>query len=272
VREALRAALLRGRNRPRNLGAGSPTIFRGDGLEFAELREYVAGDDPRRIDWAATARAGALQTRVVLEDVALTLAGILDDSGSMRVGRKRPLGEAAHQALAGWFQIAASDDRCVRVTGDGLVAPPGMRGERSALVCANAPSRTPTNVPEALALASAVLPRGTALLVISDFLDCTDAHRALLTALGTRLDCTALVAQDPWEADLPLRGFVTMRDAETGRTERFFFSPRARRRFQRAARERAAATMHRFHAAGWRCEGLDEADGARALSRAFGLR
>ena len=51
-----------------------PTIYRGDGYEFVELRAYVPGDDVRRIDWAATARSGDLQTRVVLEDVALTLA------------------------------------------------------------------------------------------------------------------------------------------------------------------------------------------------------
>ena len=73
---ALRNALLSGRQRPRNPGGGSPVSYRGDGYEFAELRAYVAGDDPRRLDWAATARVGALQTRVILEDVSLTLAGI----------------------------------------------------------------------------------------------------------------------------------------------------------------------------------------------------
>ncbi len=69
----IREALLRARRRPRNLGAGSPTIYRRVGYEFVELRAYVPGDDVRRIDWAATARSGELQTRVVLEDVALTL-------------------------------------------------------------------------------------------------------------------------------------------------------------------------------------------------------
>ena len=53
----LRDALLRGKRRPRRFGAGSPTMYRGDGYEFIELREYVPGDDVRRIDWAATARA-----------------------------------------------------------------------------------------------------------------------------------------------------------------------------------------------------------------------
>ena len=72
----LREALLRGRNRPRVLGGGSPTTSRGDGYEFVQLRGYLIGDDVRRIDWAATARSGALQTRVMLEDIALIFAAI----------------------------------------------------------------------------------------------------------------------------------------------------------------------------------------------------
>ena len=75
----LRAALLRGR-RANVRGGGVASPRRSDGYEFAELRGYVEGDDPRRIDWAATARAGALQTRVVLEDVALVLAAAIDAS------------------------------------------------------------------------------------------------------------------------------------------------------------------------------------------------
>ena len=88
---------------------------RSDGYEFAELRGYVAGDDPRRIDWAATARAGALQTRVVFEDHALTLAAVLDASASMFVGRTRSNYELAAEVAASWFGAAIDDDRCARV-------------------------------------------------------------------------------------------------------------------------------------------------------------
>src|SRR5579872_11970 len=102
----LRDALLRGKRRPRAFGSGAPTIYRGDGYEFVELRAYVPGDDVRRIDWAATARAGEMQTRVVLEDVSLTLAAMLDDSPSMRVGRRRPVLAAAREALCAWYDAA----------------------------------------------------------------------------------------------------------------------------------------------------------------------
>ena len=112
----IREALLRARRRPRHLGAGSPTIYRGDGYEFVELRAYIPGDDVRRIDWAATARAGDLQTRVVLEDVALTLAAIVDTSPSMRVGRRRPLLDAAREALRAWFAAARPAGVVVRIS------------------------------------------------------------------------------------------------------------------------------------------------------------
>ena len=129
----IRDALLRARRRPRHLGAGSPTIYRGDGYEFVELRAYVPGDDVRRIDWAATARSGDLQTRVVLEDVALTLAGILDASPSMRVGRQRPLLDAAREALESWFGAASGEDRCIRVEADAVTPPALQRGARHAV-------------------------------------------------------------------------------------------------------------------------------------------
>ena len=126
----LRDALLRGKRRPRRFGAGSPTMYRGDGYEFIELREYVPGDDVRRIDWAATARAGELQTRVVLEDVALTLAVMVDDTPSMHVGRSRRLVDAAHEAAQAWFAAARSGDRLLRIGSDCTWARRMLRSRR----------------------------------------------------------------------------------------------------------------------------------------------
>lgn len=270
----LRNALLRGRRRPRNFGAGSATVFRGDGYEFSELRAYVAGDDTRRIDWAATARAGALQTRVVLEDVALTLAAIIDDSGSMQLGRTRPLAVAAHEAMTAWYLAAAPDDRCARITVDGFVAPPGMRGYRSGLVCANAPGGTnPFALLAAFDVARAALPRGTALLVASDFYDLDthgDAER-IIGDLGARFDCTALVARDPWFDGFPLRGFVRLRDAEDAAVKRFFIGDKEQARYRTAVRLREERLQTAFGKAGWRTGTLGETSGAHSVLAAFGL-
>lgn len=243
----LREALLRGKRRPRRSGAGSPTIYRGDGYEFVELREYVQGDDVRRIDWAATARTAQLQTRVVLEDVALTLAALVDDSDSMQAGRTRPLLESAREAADAWYACADGSDRIVHLEVD-----------------------RPFELNRAFDVAAAVLPRGSALLVVSDFWDLpADDERLFL--LGLKFDCTALITRDPWHDGLPLGGFVSVRDAESGTVQRLFIGKRERERYPDAIRQREEALFERLGAANWRADVLDEADGGASLQRAFGL-
>ncbi len=268
----LRSALLSGRHRPPNHGAGSPASYRGDGYEFAELRQYLAGDDPRRIDWAATARVGELQTRVILEDVALTLAAIVDDSGSMQVGRHRPLLDAAREALHEWYAAASTDDRCVRVSDRGVTAPPGMRGRSSASACMNASTSGDLHLVASLEIARVALQRGTALLVVSDFFEITPAHRQLLAQLASRFDCTALLARDPWADTLPLKGFVRIRDAETAQARLLFLGKGDILRYYDAVRKRQDEVLGLFTTAGWRNGLLEEDDGARSLFNAFGLR
>ena len=243
----VREALLRGRRRPRRAGSGSPALYRGDGYEFVELREYVPGDDVRRIDWAATARTAQLQTRVVLEDVALTMSVLLDDSASMQAGRERSLLESAREAAQAWYDSAGAGDRIIGLETDGAF-----------------------DLMRAFDVAAAVLPRGTALLVVSDFWDLPEDDEKLVL-LGLRYDCTALVARDPWFDGLPLRGFVRVRDAETGTSQRLFLGAGERRRYVDASRQRDASLRERLERANWRAGVLDESGGAAALLRAFGV-
>lgn len=257
ARSTLRDALLRGRRRPRRFGAGSPTTYRGDGYEFVELRAYVPGDDVRRIDWAATARAGDLQTRIVLEDVALTLAGFVDDTASMQIGRRRPLVDAAREALRTWYDAAGSGDRLLRVMPDRVAHPQVIDDVAFGL------ERT-------LVTARAALPRGAALLGISDWIDFGESLDDLMASLAQRLDCTALIARDPWYGGLPLHGFVRLRGAEHGHL-RLWIGKRERDAFWHAVREREQRTRARLEALGWRTGILEEADGARGLFEAFGV-
>lgn len=253
----LREALLRGRRRPHRFGAGSPTMYRGDGYEFVELRAYVPGDDVRRIDWAATARAGDLQTRVVLEDVALTLAAIVDDSPSMRVGRKRALLTSAEEAMQTWFAVASSGDRCIQV-GSNDIAP------------AHGKISSPFDLRPALRTAYAALQRGSALLVTSDWYGLQADDDGLLMQLGARLDCTALVARDPWFDELPLRGFVRIQGAEGGAL-RAYIGKREQERFATAVREREASVIAQLERAGWRTGILLESSGSKSVFSAFGI-
>lgn len=254
----LRDALLRGKRRPRRANAGAPVRFRGDGYEFVELRGYVEGDDVRRIDWAASARAGGLQTRVMLEDIGLSLAVILDESPSMEVGRTRTLRDAARDACEAFAGAARPGDRVVRVDGGALRHP-------------RAQSTAAFSLSQALRTARRALPRGTALLAISDWFDLGDDDRELLAELGAWCDCTALYARDPWYDGLPLRGMVRLRGAEGGML-RTFIGRRERQNYARAVRARESELATRFERAGWRSAPLLEADGVASLRAAFGLR
>ncbi len=266
---ALRTALLRGKRRPRNAGGGSPTQFRGDGLEFVEVRAYADGDDPRRIDWASSARVGQLQTRVVLEDVSLTLAAILDGSSSMNLGHATSLASAASDAMHTWFGCATGEDRCVRVGTSSLLTPSHLRGRNAAVAAAAATDRTPFSLQRALTTALAALPRGSAVLVISDFLESLD--RDVMARCARRFDMTALAARDPWFDGIPLRGFVHLRDAETGEQTRLFVDATARRKYIEATQRRERDLHALLRSLGWRTEALLEGAGARSLYAAFGL-
>jgi len=262
---ALRDAIVRGARRTRRRGDGVRTPRAGDGYEFAQLRGYVEGDDPRRIDWAATARVGALQTRVFLEQTALVFAAFTDHSASMQVGRRHRLVDAADDALRTWFGAAEREDRTQRIVDDRIVV-----GTRPAL---HATPTQPFDLLRTLTFAAHVLARGASLLAITDGYDVpADGARQLLLRIGARCDATVLLARDPWHAGLPLRGLRRIRDAESGRTRVLYFGRHERERFVRAVAERHARLAAAFADAGWRVGELDEADGRASLERAFGLR
>jgi uncharacterized protein (DUF58 family) len=264
----IRAALLAGRRRPVVRGGARPYPRRGDGFEIAELRGYVEGDDPRRIDWAATARAGGLQVRVLLEEHALCFGAIIDESASMNVGRTRTLRAAAYEALDTWADSIAREDRAARIAPDGVDAP-HLHGNRAASRLRERHETGPFDLNAALRLARAALPRDSALLVVSDFFVPLDDE--ILRELASFVDATALIAHDPWAGGIPLRGFVRMRDAETGMTRAVYLGSRARRRLREATQRRESELLQRLSACGWRCAVLDERSGADSLYAAFGL-
>ena len=268
MRSSIRAALLAGRRRPVVRGGLRPYPRRGDGFEIAELRAYVEGDDPRRVDWAATARAGSLQTRVLLEEHALCFGAVLDSSESLGVGKRRSLRDAAYEALDAWANAVSREDRAVRIFSDEVDAP-RIRGPAAAMRLRERYPVRHFELTAALQLALAALPRDAALLVISDFFD--EPDEGTLREVAMRVDATALVARDPWYEGLPLRGFVRVRDAESGAVRRMFLGARERRRFVDAVRRREERVLARLGACGWRAGVLEERDGAGSLCAAFGL-
>jgi uncharacterized protein (DUF58 family) len=268
VSSSIRAALLAGRRRPIVRGGARPYPRRGDGLEIAELRAYVEGDDPRRIDWAATARAGDLQVRVLLEEHALCFGAVVDTSASMNVGKQRSLRVAADEALDAWSEALGREDRAVRIFADEVDAP-RICGRGAASRLREHRDQPAFDLGEALQLARAALPRDAALLVISDFF--AEPDEGLLRDVAVRVDATALVAEDPWLGGLPLRGFVRVRDAENGAARTVFLGAAARRRYVDAVRRRQERLLALLRECGWRTGVLEEEDGAGSLLAAFGL-
>ena len=257
----LRAAIVRGARRVHAGGTIARGARAGDGYVFDRLRSYAEGDDPRRIDQAATARAGALQTRVYREETALVLAAILDESASMRVGRQRPLAQAGKEALRTWFGVAEHDDTTARIVDTRVV-----RDRRAAPLIDAA---HPDQLNAGLAIALRALPRGASLLVVTDGFD--PVSDEFLDRAGRRFDATILLARDPWCDGLPLRGVVRVRDSETRIVRSLYIGARERRRYHSASAARAELLHGRFRAAGWRTGTLDERDGRASLFRAFGL-
>jgi uncharacterized protein (DUF58 family) len=262
----LRAAILRAARRTSAYGDVARGARPGDGYAFDRLRAYADGDDPRRIDWPASARTGALQTRVYVEETHLVLAAVLDESPSMRLGRRRPLADAAAEALGAWFGAASRDDRVRRIVDDRI-----LTDRRAA---AEARAAAPFALRRGLELTLRAVPAGASLLLVTDGLDlgAEPDEDDVLARVARRFDATVLLASDPWRDDLPLRGFVRVRDVERGRTSRVYVGRRTRARYRAASGERDASLRDRFERARWRVGTLDEAGGAASLERVFGLQ
>jgi uncharacterized protein (DUF58 family) len=205
------------------IGGAYHAVFKGRGMEFAEVREYEPGDEVRTIDWNVTARMGAPFVKKFVEERDLTLLLVVDVSGSQEFGSgylvKRDYGAELAAVLA--FSAVANHDRvgCVvfsdRVEG---YVPPG-RGREHALrivrdLLAREPAGRGTDLALALRFAQRVLRRRGIVAVISDFQ--AEGWERSLGVLRRRHDVVALHLSDPREAELPSAGLVAFADPETG--------------------------------------------------------
>ncbi len=226
------------------------SIFRGSGIEFAEAREYVPGDDVRRIDWNVTARMGTPWVKEFVEERDLSVVCVVDRSPSMLAatpegGRLRAAAELV--ALLG-FAAAYNNDR----TGllmfsddvDAYVEPRRgtrhvLRQVRDVLLADIAPGRGTAMAP-ALDHLSRVLRRRSVVFVISDFF--TSGYAQSLQTLARRHEVIALTLTDPLDLELPNVGLLDAVDAETGRRMLVDTGSRAvREAYRDAAAQRGAA-------------------------------
>jgi uncharacterized protein (DUF58 family) len=220
------------------IGGDYHAVFKGRGMEFAEVREYQPGDEVRTIDWNVTARMGAPYVKKFVEERDLTLLVLVDVSGSQAFGSQFLLKRdyAAELAAVLAFSAVANHDRvgAVLFTDQVEAYVPPARGRDHALrivrdLLAREPTGTGTDIGAALRFASRVMKRRGIVAVISDFQDA--GYERALGVLRRRHDVIALHLVDPREVEVPASGLVALVDPETGeRTVVDTSDPRVRAR------------------------------------------
>jgi uncharacterized protein (DUF58 family) len=237
------------------------TVFRGHGLDLADIREYVPGDDVRYIDWNVTARTTIPHVREYLEEREVSAHFLLDLSPSM------DFGTAQTKKLDMLIDLVGALARVLTRHGNRVGAILYGRGvERvipartgrmqvlrilDQLLTRKRPERAPmTDLSELLATAARTIRRRSLLFVVSDLITAPGWER-VLGQLARRHEVLAVRITDPRERQLPDIGAVFMTDAETG--EQLWIDtgdPRFRARFADIARrreERLLATFARVH-------------------------
>jgi len=207
------------------------TVWRGDGIDFTDLRAYTAGDDVRHIDWNVTARLDEPFVRQYTQDRELTAWLVVDRSASMRVGRAGTDKESVTTDLAvSLAQLLTRGGNRVGAVlydnGSHQVIPP-RTGRNQVLRIARGLTRRPaaerntapgatTDLAAMLRLAAATTSKRRSLVfVLSDFIGDPGWDRAL-TRLTHRHEVVAVRIADPAETALPDVGLVLVEDAETG--------------------------------------------------------
>ncbi|MCK5942558.1 MAG: DUF58 domain-containing protein [Planctomycetes bacterium] len=176
------------------LSGGYRSTFRGLGVEFSEVREYVEGDDPRSVDWNVTARVGRPFVKRFVEERERTLVFVVDLSPSMAFGLGAwSLRQVASRycAMLGLMAID-NHDRVGLVAGDRFVLPQPGGGHVLRVLddCVKLPFEGPGRLGERIATATARVRRRAVVFVLSDFL--SPGYEHALTLCGRRHDVVAV--------------------------------------------------------------------------------
>ncbi len=199
------------------------SVFRGQGMEFEEVREYQAGDDIRSIDWNVTARTGRPFIKKFREERELTVMLVLDLSRSSFFGSVQKLKRQTAAELCSVLALAAirNNDRAglIAFTDRPEIFVPPRKGNSHVLrIIREAlyfdPAGRGTDIGLALDYLRRVCRRRTVTFLISDFFD--SGYEKILSVTGRRHDIIALSITDPRELELPDVGLAALEDAETG--------------------------------------------------------
>jgi len=199
------------------------STFKGQGMEFEEVRQYEPGDDIRLIDWNVTARTGYPYIKKFREERELSVVLLVDASSSGRFGtRERFKSETAAElgALLAFSAIKNNDKVGLIVFTDKIekFIPP-QKGKPHVLrlireILYFTPERTQTDIAGALEFFSKVIKRRSVVFLISDFL--SEDYFTPLRIANKKHDIIAVKISDPRELQFGNYGLIELEDAETG--------------------------------------------------------
>ncbi len=206
------------------------SVFKGRGMEFAEVREYQPGDDVRTIDWNVSARMNHPYVKVFDEERELTVMILFDASSSENFGsRKQMKGDVAVEiaALLASSAIRNNDKVGLIIFSDKIekFVPPRkgrkhiLRVIRELLYFSSRPeleTAAKTDLSVVLEYLNQILKRRATVFLISDFL--AKGFEKDLQVANKRHDLVAIHLIDPLEMQLPNVGLIELEDLETGET------------------------------------------------------
>lgn len=220
------------------------STFKGQGIHFAEIREYVFGDDFRNIDWNTTARLNAPFVKLFEEEREQTFVVCVDISSSLAWGTKNMEKRVMATYLAGYllFTALSNNDRISALlfsSKSEIFVPPGKGINHFMNILRNVyleqPSEKSTSIVKGLQDLFNALKKKSFILLISDFLD-----KSLLDNFENSLKVFSIVSKkhylrviylcDPVEYFPPTSGFFWIRDVETGEEKLVDFSSKSNRK------------------------------------------
>ena len=201
------------------------SVFKGQGMEFSEVRTYIEGDDIRTIDWNVTARAGDLYVKKYVEERELTVMLVVDASASGNFGTVNKLKAEIAVELCALLAFSAikNNDRVglIIFTSEVEKYIPPKKGKNHVLRVIREllyfkPAKTGTDIAKAVEYLNRVQRKRAVVFFVSDFL--ASNFEAAFRVAGKRFDMIAVSLFDPRENNFPDVGLIELRDPETQQT------------------------------------------------------
>ena len=199
------------------------SAFKGKGMAFSEVREYMPGDDIRTIDWNVTARYNHPYVKVFEEERELTVMLLVDISGSEIFGSGKQLKKEIIAEISAVLAFSASQNNdkigALLFTDKIELFIPPKKGKKHILriireLIEFKPSNTKTNIDLAVKHFNNMIKKRSIAFLISDFLD--DGYEKSMKIARKKHDLVALRIYDNREKELPNIGIAQLKDSETG--------------------------------------------------------